>query len=94
MSGYLQMEIAIQYFWRKALQNDHETFWFANYCREDYIRDTKYERLLFNYEEWTPRPSIEFITGISPVILTCQNHSGGTKKYIHPPSKTEPVSSL
>ena len=95
MVGNIQMDIVIQLFLRKALlamPNDHEKCWFVNYWREDYIRDTKYNISLFNEEEWTPRPSIEFFTGVVPVILTCRNHSGGTQKsYIHPPRQPNHV---
>ena len=79
------MEIVIQRFLSKALlamPNYHDKCWFVNCCRDDYIRDKKYERWLFNEEEWTQRTSIEFVTYVGPVILTCLNHSVETKKII------------
>ena len=95
ISGNLPMEMSIQRFLRKALleiPNDNEKFRFFNYFREDYICDTEYKSWLFNVEQYTPRPSIEFVTGVVTLILTCQNHSGGTEKnYIHPPRKSNHV---
>ena len=97
MVGNLQMDIVIQSFLMKALlamSNDHEKFRFVNLFREDYINDTKYQSWLFNDEEWTPRTSIEFVTWVVPVIITCQKHSGGTEN-IYPFSKvTQPFSSF
>ncbi len=55
--------------------------------REDYIRDNvdEYDELLLN-PSWKVLPSIAFIEGKGPHILTCRNHDGGCKKsYIHPP---------
>ena len=47
---------------------------------------------MFNDEEWTPRPLIEFVTGVGSVILTCKNNSGGTEKiYINPPRQPKHV---
>ena len=85
MAGNLQMYVMIQRSLKKALLamlNYHEKRQFINSCREYYICDTKYEGWLFNAEEWTPRPSTEFFTGVGKVIITCQNNIGGNKKTI------------
>ena len=35
---------------------------------------------------WSVRPSVAFIEGKGPVVLTCNEHNGGTHKlYVHPP---------
>ena len=45
-------------------------------AREDFIRNEMYE----------VKPSIAFIDNVGPVILTCRDHDGGTKKLsIHVP---------
>ena len=89
MAGNLQRDIVIHCFFSKVLivmPNDHEKCRFDNCCREYSIRDTKYDIWLFNNGEWKPRPSVAFATGVGPVMLTCQSHSGGTQKhYIHYP---------
>ena len=65
---------------RQACQNLYSS-------REDYIRDSNsdYDDLLFN-TSWKVLPSISFVSGKGPCVLTCREHDGGTKKlYIHPP---------
>ena len=55
--------------------------------REDYIREEieDYDNLLLN-PSWSVRPSVAFIEGKGPVVLTCNEHNGGTHKlYVHPP---------
>ena len=51
--------------------------------REDYIcgEDKEDELLLFN-PDWKISPSIAFVEGKGPVILTCYDHNGGTKKLM------------
>ncbi len=45
----------------------------------------EYDEFLLN-PSWKVLPSIAFIEGKGPHILTCRNHDGGCKKsYIHPP---------
>ena len=54
--------------------------------RDDYIRDEDDDEdmLLFN-PLWKIMPSLAFVDGKGPVILTCVEHTGGTTKmYIHP----------
>ena len=47
---------------------------------------------MFDDDEWTPIPSITFVTGFVPVIIKCRNHSGGTENiYIHTPRKPNHV---
>ena len=44
-----------------------------------------YDVLLLN-PSWKVLPSIDFISGKGPCVLTCREHDGGCKKiYIHPP---------
>ena len=51
--------------------------------RDDYFTHHN-EMLLFN-PDWVIAPSISFINGKGPRVLTCMDHDGGTNKmYIHP----------
>ena len=55
--------------------------------REDYIREetSEYDNLLLN-PSWSVLPSVAFVEGRGPVVLTCNEHDGGTHKlYVHPP---------
>ena len=61
--------------------------------RPDYIRDEidDYVMLLLN-PSWKVTPSIAFIDGKGPTVLTCREHHGGSKKaYIHPPRQPHHV---
>ena len=54
-------------------------------AREDFIRNDMYDIWLLN-PQWEVKPSIAFIDNVGPVILTCRDHGGGTKKMsIHVP---------
>ena len=53
-------------------------------ARSDFL-DTKLDMHLYN-SEWTVHPSIEFVPGKGPVVLTCDTHKNGTaEKYFHLP---------
>ena len=71
-----------------AINNHHENFKFLTSSRDDYVRDIgneEYDSLLFN-PEWKVLPSLAFIDGKGPCVLTCRKHDGGCKHhYIHPP---------
>ena len=47
--------------------------------RKDYIRDEGDEDMLFFNPKWKVLPSIAFVKNKGPVILTCNEHNGGTK---------------
>lgn len=54
---------------------------------DDYVRATieDYDVLLLN-PSWRVLPSIYFIEGKGPHVMTCREHDNGTSKlYIHPP---------
>ena len=55
-------------------------------ARDNFVRlDEDYDRWLLN-PEWEVRPSIFFPPRKGPVVLTCRDHTDGTKKLmIHPP---------
>ena len=56
----------------------------VNSAREDYVRDEEYECWLLN-PLWKVMPSIAIFEDTGPVVLTCRDHNGGTKKrMIHP----------
>ena len=56
----------------------------VNSAREDYIRDEEYECWLLN-PLWKIMPSIALFDDTGPVVLTCRDHNGGTKKrMVHP----------
>jgi hypothetical protein len=54
--------------------------------REDYICDeTDEQDCWFFNPEWQILPSVSFVTGRGPVILTCNEHNNGTNLFmIHP----------
>ena len=59
----------------------------VNSSRDDYIRESQeeYDVLLLN-PSWKVLPSIAFIEGKGPHVMTCREHDDGTtKSYIHPP---------
>ena len=50
-----------------------------------------YDMFLLN-PSWKVLPSIAFIEGKGPTVLTCREHDGGSKKaYIHPPRQPHHV---
>ena len=58
-------------------------------ARDDYVRDSlsDYNDLLLN-PSWKVLPSLAFVEGKGPEVMTCRNHNSGTnKKYIHPPNQ-------
>ena len=55
--------------------------------RDDYVRESidQYDVLLLN-PSWRVLPSISFIEGKGPHVMTCREHDEGSKHfYIHPP---------
>ena len=54
-------------------------------AQEDWIREPGDEDVLLFNPEWKVLPSITFVEGKGPCILTCRQHSGGTKSLmVHP----------
>ena len=53
----------------------------VNSCCDDYIIDypNEYDLILLN-PAWRVYPKVLFLSDISPVVITCRNHSGGTLK--------------
>ena len=55
--------------------------------RDDYVRDSDddYEDLLLN-PAWKVLPSLAYVEGKGPEVLTCREHNKGTnKQYVHTP---------
>jgi hypothetical protein len=53
--------------------------------REDYIRDDSDEDSWIFNPNWKILPSITFVKGKGPLVLTCKEHNGGTKQsMVHP----------
>ena len=50
--------------------------------REDYIRDEEDDDFLLFNPEWKVMPSIAFVSGKGPVILTCKEHDNGTENLM------------
>lgn len=88
--GYLPLDIIFQRILQKCSFN---MFTNSNLnlqknvvsIREDYIREHDDEDMLFFNPEWKVLPSLAFVTGKGPMILTCNEHDGGTKLFmVHP----------
>ena len=87
--GNIEMDIVIQrlLLWVQIpMVSSIQKLKFCASIRDDYLREYEdYDNLLCN-PKWKIVPSIAFIEGKGPVMLTCRNHDGGTSKlYIHPP---------
>jgi hypothetical protein len=87
--GYIGMDLIFQRFLPKSiieLMNESKNMINVISARDDYIRfDDDYDKWLLN-PDWEVRPSISFVPGKGPVVLTCRDHMNGTKKLmIHPP---------
>ena len=71
-----------------TINSDSKRFQLLTSSRDDYMRDignTEYDDLLFN-PDWKVLPSLAFIDGKGPCVLTCRKHDGGCRHhYIHPP---------
>ena len=67
----------------KKMISGNEMFKFVISARDDYYRDESdcYDQWLLN-PNWTVHPSIAFINGNCPTILTCYDHNHGTKKHM------------
>ena len=56
---------------------------FVTSAREDYIPDADDDTMhLFNPLNWKVLPSIAFVEGMGPLILTCSEHNKGTNKMM------------
>ena len=56
-------------------------------AKDDYIRHRDYYMSLYN-PKWTVFPSIAFIQGQGPVVMTCRDHDEGDSKfYLYPPDQ-------
>ena len=54
-------------------------------ARDDYAHDDKDQDCLLLNPNWKVKPSIAFVNGIGPVVLTCSDHNkGNTSLMIHP----------
>ena len=89
--GYIESDLLFQRYLPKCklvLSNNHLKCKFVESSRDDFIRFcNKYDNWLFN-PNWKIKPSIAFVKGKGPMILTCRNHDCGTEKiYLHPPSQ-------
>ena len=75
-----------------SIVSDSKNFNLTISCRDDYVRFAdEYEVWLLN-PDWKVLPSIAFVEGKGPCILTCRNHNGGTNKmYIHPPRQPDHI---
>ncbi len=88
-TGSIGLDIMLQrflpkYIFRKFITNK-DLFKYVESVRDDFIRDDEeYDNWLLN-PFWKVRPTIAFQHGV-PMILTCEDHHGGTTKlFIHPP---------
>ena len=86
--GYLPMDIVFQKYLPRCclkLYSSPKLSALVVSAQEDYIReDGDYDRFLLN-PEWQVIPSISFVEGKGPCVLTCNAHNGGTKKlFVHP----------
>ncbi len=90
--GYLPIDVIIQRLLQKAVIKIHtkiESGFEKRVLsiREDYIRDEdgdEQDFLLFN-PEWAVVPSIAFVDGRGPMVLTCSDHNNGSNLFmIHP----------
>ena len=87
--GYLPVDIMLQCILQKAYFNTYSTKsdadkYVSSIC-EDYVRDEGDEEILFFNHKWKVLPSIAFVPEKGPVVLTCNEHDGGTKSlFVHP----------
>ena len=81
-AGFLPLDIVLQRILQRytlkmiSNPNDLDTI---KCIREDYIRDEGDEDMLFFNLKWKVLPSIAFVKNKGPVMLTCNEHSSGTK---------------
>ena len=87
-AGYLDFDIVWQRYLQKCIIvtiNPSFNIIFVQSARDDYIRfNNEYECWLLN-PKWKVKPSISFLDGKGPCIMTCRDHDKGTKKLmVHP----------
>ena len=86
-AGHIPFDIIFQrYLPRVVIKkkiSGNEMFKFVISARDDYYCDESdcYDQWLLN-PNWTVHPSIAFINGNCPTILTCYDHNHGTKKHM------------
>ena len=71
----------------KKMMSNGSKMAYALSSRDDYVRESKdeYDSILLN-NDWKVLPCVMIDLEKGPVVMTCRNHNGGTKKkYIHPP---------
>lgn len=51
-------------------------------AREDFLMGNGFEDSWYFNPKWEVMPSISFVRGKGPCLMTCQPHHGGTKKYM------------
>jgi len=63
----------------------YNKFNFVISARDDYVREEGDEDLLLFNPKWKVQPSIAFIEGKGPCVLSCRDHDFGNKFFmIHP----------
>ena len=89
--GFLPVDIVIQRILQKTINKVHTKLekGFEKRVlsmREDYIRDEDdQEDFLLMNPEWPILPSLAFVDGRGPLILTCNDHNNGTNLFtVHP----------
>jgi len=86
--GYVPLDTVFQRYLQKCdikmiSKNDMNDYLIS--AREDYIHEEGEEDMILLNPEWKVLPSIAFVEGKGPFVLTCAEHDGGTKElYIHP----------
>ena len=87
--GYLELDIVIQrlLLWVEIpLVTSYTKHKLCSSIREDYLREDGDYNILLSNPKWKIVPTIAFVEGKGPVVMTCRYHDGGTPKvYIHPP---------
>eukprot|EP00957_Ditylum_brightwellii_P092018 7005347-Ditylum_brightwellii.AAC.1 len=87
-SGYLPFDIVIQRYLCKCVLSlccDKSKLHDVKHARKDYIRfNGDYDIWLLN-PFWKVKPSLCFVDGKGPLVLSCHDHDGGCQKMmIHP----------
>jgi hypothetical protein len=86
-AGNIQLDVVLQryiQFSAVSLHSDKAVLLKVRNARNDFIGGER-DCLLMN-PEWEISPTIAYIEGIGPRVLTCCDHNGGcTKRYFHSP---------